>query len=388
MKTIHVLLVTLTLCLLSASLTLAKLPPEARQTLYKARLLMDEEKFTEAARMIEQYMETTREAVDAQVYTVLGGALHQAGKMEKALAVFRKGHAAYPNNEFLCLNTGITLYELKHYGEAGKYLEKTHSLQKPAKAELLFQAGSAYYLGEKYRDAARVLNRLLDQEKKPRKEWIRLAIHSLIEAGQLKRAESLLLRYLTMNPDESEYWKLLAKLHLDREEFSKAGAALEICYRLSTPTTQDLERLASLYNYQEAPLMAASTLLRAYGNSPKPEQALKVAALFASAGRTQQAVNYLQRHSGSNSITQEKGKLLYQARRFEEAETIFRQVLKTKSVPEARFFLALCAWERKDWKKAKQELSRIAGLKQYKGRTTGYLAVLDDLEAARKESGE
>lgn len=385
MKRIHIIAAVTALLLLTALPAAAKLPPEGRQTLYKAQLLMDKKQYAEAATMIRQYMNSTQEDMDAQIYVVLGGALHKAGKVEQAMEAFQKGQKAFPKDEYLCLNTGVTLYELERYAEAGTYFEKAYSLQKKPDPATLFRAGTAYYMGSRYRDAVRMLDRLLATTTKPKKEWIRLAVHSLIEAGQLGRAENMILRLLNTTPDDAAYWKLLAKLHLDRDEYADAAAALEVCYSLDTPGKQDLERLASLYAYQQAPLMAAHTLRRAYGNTPTAEQTRKVAALLATAGRVTQAVEYLDAYGKTSSVQMEKGKMLYRARRFSEAESTFRTILASNSDPEARLFLALCAWERKDWKLATEELKKIDGLKQFRN-SAGYLAVLSDLETARQEA--
>ena len=113
-----------------------------------------------------------------------------------------------------------------------------------------------------------------------------------------------------------------------------------------------------------------------------------MAALFAAAGRTGQAVQYLDLHAVTNQAGLQKGKLLYQARRFEEAQIVFEQLLAAQNLPEARFYLALCAWERADWNRARQELQRVAGLKPFKNQISGYLSVLTDLELARREAAQ
>lgn len=383
MKSIRTLLCAAALALLLSGAAQAKVPPEGRQTLAKAQSLMDDKQYAQAAAVIRKYMQSTQEDVHARVYVLLGGAMHHSGDREQALAVFQKGCQAHPENEYLCLNAGVTLYELKRYAEAGGMFEKTHGLLKAAKPELLFQAGSAYYLGEHFRDAARVLTTLVTQSKAPRKEWSRLAIHALLEAKQFGKAEPMILSYLSASPEDADYWKLLAKLHLGRENYTKAASALEICCRLGSPSRQDLEQLAALYSYQQAPLLAAATLKRAYGTSPTTDQALKMAALFASAGRVEQAVALLDRFSANSAAQVYKGKLLYQARRFKEAETVFQQLLAAQNLPEARFFLALCAWERKSWAQAREELTRIAGLKEFRSQAQNYLDVLKDLELTR-----
>jgi tetratricopeptide (TPR) repeat protein len=230
------------------------------------------------------------------------------------------------------------------------------------------------------------LQRLLKSSPSPRKEWIRLTVHALLESGQGPEAESLLLDYLTISPQEAGYWRLLAKLYLEREQYVRACSALEICYRISPPSRSDMEQLASLYHYRNAPLLAAAALKSAYGQNPDRDQALKVAALLASAGRTTQAVAYLDANLKNGQGALEKGRVLYRARRFKEAETAFRALLSRLDLPEARFYLALCAWERSDWKASRREFRRLAGLKAFRTRTSAYLAVLEELGRADTES--
>ncbi len=374
-------------CLLASTPCRAELSAGARQTLHTAQQLIDAKKYGQAADMLQKFVNTQGKA-EAQVWLSLGGALYKSGKKGPAAQAYAKGYAQHPGNKDLCLNAGITLYETKQYAQAATFLEKAYALQKPRKAELLFQAGSAFYQGKKYADAARVLQKLLAAQRTPNKDWIRLTIHALLNAGQNTRAESLILQYLNLSPGESSYWQLLARLHLNRGKYAQSAAALEICYRLKTPTRSELEKLASLYSYQRAPLLAAATLQRAYGRTPGPDKALKVAALFAAAGRTGQAVQYLDLHAVTNQAGLQKGKLLYQARRFEEAQIVFEQLLAAQNLPEARFYLALCAWERADWNRARQELQRVAGLKPFKNQISGYLSVLTDLELARREAAQ
>ena len=366
----------------------AKLPPEARQAMHKAQMRMDDKDYPEAARILTAYMKTA-EDIPADAYLMLGGAHHLAGNKEKALAVFEKGAAAKPDHPGLALNSAITNYEMEHYARAGRLFEKAYDLTEPPKPDLLYQAGAAYYAGEKYDASATVMTRLIAMEKKPKKEWVRLAIHTMMGAGKTEQARTMLMRYLTASPGESPYWELLAKLHLDSERYVEAAAALEICYRLGKPSSGDIERLASLYAYVNAPLMATATLKRICPATPSAKQAQKIASLLAAAGRTSEAVRLLDASPDKASLAGDKGRFLYDARRFEEAETALKQGLSAAARQgQARFYLAMCAWERQDWKNAKANLSRVGKDKEYKQRAATWLAVIEDLEAARREADE
>ncbi|MFW5498806.1 MULTISPECIES: tetratricopeptide repeat protein [unclassified Maridesulfovibrio] len=387
MKTISIFTITLLAILCFAGTSFAKLPPQARQNLYKAQLLLDEEKYAEAASLIKQYIDSTTEPVDAQVFLVLGGAHLQTGDDKQAYDIFKQGFSLHPDNVHLCRNTAVTAYKLERYNEAGKFLEKTYALQKPADPKTLFQAGSMYYKGDNFKSSISVLQKLIALTKTPDKEWISLTVHAFLENGQPDKAISMLLKYLEQAPGDSAYWKLLAKLHMDKEQLEKTAAALEIAYRLKQPSQQELENLSSIYRYKETPLLAAATLERAYGSSVNAEQALKIAALYASAGRVSKAVSYMDRYSKNNSTGLKKGLLLFKARRFNDAHEAFLPALETKDAGEARFYMALCAWELKDWQKAKQELKQITG-GNFKKRASGYLEVLVDIETAQMESTE
>lgn len=363
-----------------------RIPPQGRQALHKAQMHIDASRFDDAVAVIRAYMAETDEDIHPQIFLMLGGAHYKGGNREKALRAFREGVKAHPGDAQLIRNTGVACYELERYKEAGSLFEKAYGLITPADPVLLYQAGSAYYAGEKYTASAKALGRLIASADKPKEEWVRLAVHAHLNAGQVRQAEKMLYKFLAAHPENAPYWELLAKLQLDREQYAKAAGALEICYLLRDPTQRELERLASLYAYVDAPLMATATLKRAYG-TPDSEQRIKIAALSASAGRTDRAVQELSRAGLSAKVAEHKGRILYEARRFEEAESAFRQALKhDPGAAQSRFYLAMCAWERRDWQTAKSNLLKLSGHKTFARRARAPLAVINDLSTARKEA--
>jgi len=362
------------------------LPPLARQALHKAQVRMDAKQYAEAAGVLREYMAQPEETVPYQVYLLLGSALHRNDDAKRALDVFQAGRKAYPDSDLLARNCAVVCYELERYAEAGRLFEKAYALKVPKESSLLFHAGSAYYVGEDFASAARVLGSLLDQEPQPREDWVRLAVHAHLEAGLPDKTEAILRRYLAANPGEAPYWELLAKLHLDREEYENAAGALEICYRLREPSAKELERLASLYAYANAPLMASATLQRVRPDEAGAEYGIRIAKLYASAGRPEEAVRQLSRFGRSAALAERKGRILYDARRFQEAEREFREALgQDKDAAESRYFLGMCAWERRDWETAKASLLKLLGDKRFSRRVKAPLAVIDDLESARRE---
>ncbi|MFO7596770.1 MAG: tetratricopeptide repeat protein [Desulfocurvibacter africanus] len=389
MNTARLLAFLLCLLLVPAGASAARLPPEARQALYKAQLLLDANKPMEAADELQGYTSSSAETPPAEVYLMLGVVHHKAGDRSKALTAFLRGHEKYPNNAPLCLNSAVALHEQGQYLPAGGLFERLHAIGASPDPQSLYHAGAAYYMGQDFASAARVMDRLLSLPGTPKKDWTRLAVHSFIAAGDIKRAEAMLLKHLQTAPDDATYWELLGKLNLDREKYAKATAALEVCYRLKEPSRQELERLADLYAYMQAPLRAALTLKRAYGPNADERQTLRMAALYAQAGRIDTAMRELERSAlgGSPELLLEKGKLLFQARRFAEAVSALEVCLHAAPRnADARLYRALCAWELKDWPTARLEFRRVAESKSHQAQARGALAALENLESSRREA--
>ncbi len=362
----------------------AQLPPLARHAIHKAQVLLEKSDATEAAAILVAYLASTEETAPAEVYLVLGDAYHRQKHLEKAIQIFQKGFTAYPANEYLCRNLGVALYEAQRFAEAAGYFETQYALQKKPSAEVLHQAASLYYQAKQYKASATASERLLATHRPPRKDWIQLAVHAHLQAGQPAKAETLILQLLDASPDEAGYWKLLATIYLDRNENARAAAALEIHSRLTSTQRQEMEWLASLYTYLDAPLLAAHTLERAYGTTPPAAQVPKVAALYASAGRVDTALTYMRRYISGNTSALTQGKMLFNARRFSEAERVFSAITSGPDHDAASFFLALCAWERKDWDTVQAQLRRVTSRNTaLQKQAAAYTSILQELESAR-----
>lgn len=385
------------LILLCATLVGAKnFPPQARHALIKAQSDLKEENIQEAVKTLSKYIRTTKEKVPAEVFIMLGGARHDSGNKKGALAAFLEGYRRCPDNKSLCHNSAVLLYELKKYEQAARMFEKTYELAKPRNPQMLYHAGAAFYGGEKYRQAARILSRLLAETQNPQKDWIKLAVHSYLLSGQQRKALSYLKKLLKKYPETPEYWKMLAKVEMDRKKYVDAAAALEMGYSFSTPTKQEYRQLAQLYRYINAPLKAADILSGLYGKNLKNKQIQELVSLYSNAGKPQKALKLVNQALKNNpqqeyslQLLLSKGKLLYQMREFNTARRAFSLCLKQKpKFAEARLYRGLCFWELKQWRLSRNDFQKLTLIKKYKARAKRALAALDDLQEARTETTE
>lgn len=370
-------------------------PPQARHALIKAQNFIKNEKMAEADKILSQYLQSTKETVPAEIFIMLGGARNDVGNKAGALKSFLNGLKLYPGNKPLCHNSAVLLYEQQKYAQAAKLFEKTYELANPKDPHMLYHAGAAFYEGCKYAESARVMSRLLTTTQILKKEWIKLAVHSYLQAGQKKKALNYLNTLLKKFPQEAEYWKLLAKVEMDRNRYVQAAAALEIAYSFIPPKEQESRQLIQIYKYVNAPLKAANSMSNLYGKNPSPKQAQELALLYQRAGKIQKALKVIERSlaiasegSSSQKLLLTKGKILYSLRKYDMAKETFSLCLKNEPTPEAKLYRALCFWELKQWELSRKDFEQIKGLKKYKTKAQSALAALDDLAEARAEANK
>ncbi len=370
-------------------------PPQARHALIKAQNFIKDGQMAEADKILSQYLQRTKETVPAEVFIMQGSARNDSGDKAGALKSFLNGLKRYPGNKPLCHNSAVLLYEQQKYAQAARLFEKAYNLTNPRDLHMLYHAGAAFYEGGKYAESARVMSRLLATTQVTRKEWIKLAVHSYLQAGQKKKALNYLNTLLEKFPQEAEYWKLLAKVEMDCNRYVQAAAALEIGYSFIHPKEQERRQLIQIYKYINAPLKAANIMSNLCGKNPSPKKAQELALLYQRAGKIQKALEVIERSlviTSKGAFNQKllitKGKLLYSLRRYGAAKEVFTLCLKKEPIPEAKLFRALCFWELKQWELSRKDFEQIKGLKKYKTKAQSALAALDDLAEARAEANK
>jgi predicted Zn-dependent protease len=376
-------------------------PPEARRALHEARTLLDGGRPADAARVLEAYLAATAEVPPVGIHQVLGVALGEAGQPGRALAACRAGLDHFPDDSLLTRNAAVLLHEAGDNAGAAPLFERAYALDRTASAssasaqsdparpdpELLAHAATCWLLAGRHAEAARAAQALLDvagpRSGSVRAEWLRLAVHAFLGAKQLDRAETVVLKLLRAEPGEAQWWELLARVNLDRERWARAAAALEAAYALKTPEPRELEQLAGLYRYAGAPLLAAAALERI----PQGADPERLAALYASAARTQRAVRALDAGKPNPESLLARGRVLLRARELPGAGEALDECLRAAPAnAEARLLRGLCAWEARDWPRAREEFSLAARSKAQASRAASALRALDDLAQARLDA--
>ncbi len=379
MKHIRIVLFLLLVWCCSVPCRAQELSPPARTELSAAQRLIDNKRYAEAVKRLQNFLDGAKDA-PAAAYALLGSASYLAGNTRQAMRAFAKGHTLFPQDPDLCLNAAVAAFNCREYAAAGKFFEQAGALRKPFDPELLFKAATAYYQGQNYRAAAKAVRKLLSGRTVKKQSWLRLAIHVYLKNKDWKRASGLILRFLSRNPNDTAYWALLAKLHLEQRHYTDAAAALEILYRLKHPSSKEKTQLARMYGCIKAPLLAAAALEQTPGSPPSLR--IELAGFYASAGRNAKALRLLEQtqKSGSGEQLLLRGKILFQARKFADAEAVFHKCARHSAIgSQAGYYLGLCAWERTNWDAARQAFARIVSDTRYGSLAANGLAILQHL---------
>ncbi len=340
--------------------------------------------------VLSKYMKAPKTAIPVEVYLMLGHIQYQQGDTKKALATFQKGHESIPQNENLLLNYGVLSYEFEKFREAGKLFEKLYNLKQKQDQKLLFQSAAAYYQAGDLRKAKSLLIELVTNAKEVPENSYKLLINICMELDQKTDAEKWITAYLRTKPDQAIYWRLLAQIRLDRQQLIKAASALEIAYRLEPPKKNEWRDLGDLYLYLGAPLMAARSLRLANVKNMPEKGHLQIANAYARSMRYDAAIAYLDKVYGKNPgsrILFEKGRLLYEAGRYKDALEVLEQSRrKNPKEGEAYMLMGFIAWTLEDWEKARKAFADAAVFPKYKDQATDAKNIMNDLIELQKES--
>ena len=241
----------------------------ARQNLYQAQVLIEHQKYEQAANVLRRYLDKYPPAPE-QIFILLGNCYMEIGNRKSALNLLRRGVKEYPDSFHLHYNLGIAAHEQEQFIMAGDSFARAYEIQQKNRKkigdapQLLYYSAAAYFQGERYPQALKIIERLLNRAdlsgQVEQQDWIRLKNHNLCQLSRWRTATETLLDLLDRQPQLADYWKLLAQVELHRNRYSQAAAALETSYLLAPPEKSGWLQLADIYLYLNAPLPAARCL--------------------------------------------------------------------------------------------------------------------------------
>lgn len=141
--------------------------------------------------------------------------------------------------------------------------------------------GIAYYQTKQFDKALNAITKALNMTEKPKEAWFQMALAIHFERNNYRAAEALLERALTIYPGNKTFWLQLSGVYGELNKDKEALGALEAAYVMGyLDKSNDIERLARLYLYNEVPYKAAKILERelARGKVERNAKNLELAA--------------------------------------------------------------------------------------------------------------
>lgn len=382
-----------TLCVISGSQVFAgDRPLSYRETkvIYKAKAYLDHGNAQQCVGLLGQYLSRDHTDVPYQFYMLLGNCWFQLNNARQAGEAYQKALELRPKDPDLLVNYATSLYVQEKYREAAEVFARTFRLKKPERLDLLYRAAASYYQAGLYHKARGVLDTLMARTKDMKKKWVELLVFTDVRLKDWDDATKFLTRLVHQGPEEAKFWKLLAHVRLNQGKYKDAAVSLEIAYHLKDPSRPELEGLASLYSYLDAPLKAAEILTKAYDTNQEPKQTLHLARLYARGYQYDKALRLYRAvldQDPSEVIVKEMVSLLYDSGKFWEMVTLVDQAVKQYGFKDPSLYLmkGYAAWHLQDWALARSAFQMAKASDRYRSQAEGALEIISGLIEAKTE---
>lgn len=258
-----------------------------RQAMVKAQKLMAKDN-AQAGRVLAQYAKTHPGDTHFKFSFLRGVIAYQARKPAQAKQHFAKAVELWPCYVPALRNLAAVSYELGQPAQAARLMLKAHEQSQKPQPQDLYQA-AAFFLAAKQPAKALPLLSGLAARPDAKSPWLKALVRTYLELNRFQQARVTLDRLLRRFPGDADLWKLSARLCLEKSDYAKAAADLEISYRLSSPPAAKWKTLADLYRMAGVPRKAARYYRRSFGGKPKDKELYLLAGVFFEAKCLDQA---------------------------------------------------------------------------------------------------
>ncbi len=371
-----------------------KLTTEARLSIFKAQTAMSEEKPEEALAILDKYLATQPPVVPPAVYELYAYIWLEKKDNEKALKYFKIMYEAEPDNAKVLKNLASLTFQVERYAEAAALFEKLYEIEEVTTlGGSLPYAAQAYMMAEDLVNSKRLFKKLVGLPGRIEAKWYEVLINICLEQDEMKEAEQYIIDLLRINPVQARYWKHLAQIRINREEWQAATSDLEISHRVEAPhSLNEWMTLGDLYRTAvNAPLMGARCYIEAYKENSVEKGYISISRTYQTAYRYDDAVKTLnegiRKNPASTALLLEKGRVLYDARRYTEAIAALEECLKIDPRSgDAYFQIGLSAWTLKEWDRARTAFVQAKRLSEkYSTQCDSVIDLLDDLNEEKAE---
>jgi len=306
-----------------------ELTPAVRKAVYGAQQAMEKQDYGKAEEYLDKYVQKYPQKPHYLVEFILGNTLALMGKEREALSHYKTSAHLYPDYAAIWQNMGKVFFDLKQYEQAGDCLLKAYETDEKKNPSALYNVAAFYIMAGKEKKALPHLKYLSSGKTgPPKQQWLEALLKVYMDLQLKEKAFEVIHRLLEQNGNDPRWWKLLAQLHLQENDYKKAVTALTIYSYLGSISREDIMLLGDLTNAIGIPLKAAEYYERALSLSNNPAGYEKLASAYITACKMSNAIDALNRalkEKPTSKLWFMMGQVLYEREEFDKAYTAFDQ---------------------------------------------------------------
>ena len=410
-------------------------PLGVRLVLSKVNLLLENKAYDQALEVIARFQRRAGTDFDPsrpdprgyhhpRIYFAKGNCLMLTGKYRPAARAYGRAVEADPGFEAAWLNLARCWYELKSYARAGECFDRGYRAGGEKNPRHLYYSAVAFMLAGDNRRALARFDKLLAFHRqavkpawkenlvqvllavgKPRRalpfikelaatyrgakqvQWQEILIYQYLQLGMQKEALSLVRRLTAQAPTVARWWKALAHLELDRQDYRQALVALVVYSYLEPLKRREQKLLADLYLEAGIPAKAATAYSACLEEKPEPSLVRCLALAYQRLGRPAAALETIDRYAAKSNepdLLMIRADLLYRLGRWNDAARAYRKVAESKCRHKARAWLmaGYAAWQARDLETSRKAFKMAA---RYSGNRKMALAALEQLKEVQAQ---
>ena len=208
----------------------------------------------------------------------------QEDDIDKTLLLLRAAVKVKPVKEVWRVELASVLMERSEVKEALYVLEKA-DLSHAGTPENVRYRGALLWLQCDHLHKALTVLESLCRSGKPEYNWLLTLAKTEMELEKSEAAEKNLAILLNLYPGKIGGWKLAVWAALQKQEYEKAAAAMEVCVRLDPSDNRMLDQLSRFYHMAGLPVPAVEAFRKTMAENPSAEEWDRLAELYMSGKR-------------------------------------------------------------------------------------------------------
>ena len=287
---------------------------------------------------------------------------------------------------------GRVYFDLKRYKTAGDCLLKGYEVSETRDYSVLYFAAVSYFLAKEYNKAMPHLKYLVSGKAGPPKiEWLEAFLQVCMELHLKDEAFRVVNLLLDKDGDNPRWWRFLAHLYLQQNDYKKAVAALTIRSYLTSINRKDIMLLGDLNNAIGVPTKAAQYYEQAVilEDETKPSDHEKLATTYLAAHRPTKARDALERalkKTKTSKLWFVLGQVFYEDEKWSEAYQAFNKAARLdRKDGKAHLMMGYCALQMNKRDMAKAAFQKAAHFSKQRKTAKEMLKQIDLLSKYSKQ---